>query len=184
MADSSRKMLRNGIKSQLLPALAERGFEMIPTTGADAASRELRVYFPFGRHRRIGANGRFELVEIQLNKYSASFRLNVGIVPAGEFVSYWGNVASADAWTDHLNVHYGIYRWPRFAKWFSLWAQRWRDPRKPAVQGDYEELARRVAQLLPEVDRYFADGVAGKHFRKSDLTPSARDLQRKSARGG
>ena len=177
-------MLRNGIRSQLLPALAKRGFEMIPTTGAEAAGREFHLYFPCGRHRRIGANGRFELVEIQLNKSSASFRLNVGLVPAGEFLSYWGSVARADAWTHHVNVHYAIYRWPRFGKWFSLWAQRWRDPRKPAVQDDYDELARRVAELLPEVDRYFTDGVAGKHFRKIDLTPSARDLQRTSLRSG
>src|SRR5689334_3406968 len=62
-----KRMLRQAIESHLLPALTERGFQVVPLTGGDAKSRELRISFPCGRHRRVSPDGEYQMVEVQID---------------------------------------------------------------------------------------------------------------------
>jgi hypothetical protein len=171
MADSPRRMLRKAIESRLLPALTALGFAAVPLAGEDATSREIRASFPFGRHRRVGPDGRFEMVEVQLDKHSDAFRLNLGSAPAGGIVRPRGPVPQEEVWVHYLPVSYALYRWPRFRKWFSLWLVPRQSKDQIPTQADYDALASRVAELLPEVDLLFSQGKRGPHIRKIDMGP-------------
>jgi hypothetical protein len=162
-------MLRRGIEAHFLPHLLQRGFKQLPLTGEDRKSRELQSCFPFGRHRRVAADGRFEMVEVQLDKRSAGFRLNLGLAPVGGVVRATLPIPQDEVWVHDLEVSYTLYRWPRFHSWFSLWLVPRQAGGTEATQGDFDALAGRVAQLLPEVDMLFAMNKRGRHIRKIDL---------------
>lgn len=83
MANNARRWLIESLQFHLITAFQERGFEIIPLTGEEAASREFKTAFPFGSLRRIRRRC-FDLVEIQLDKHSAAaFRLSIGVAPVG-----------------------------------------------------------------------------------------------------
>jgi hypothetical protein len=171
MADSPRRMLRKAIESHVLPALTALGFAAVPLAGEDARSREIRASFPFGRHRRRGPDGRFEMVEVQLDKNSDAFRLNLGIAPAAGIVRPRGHIPQEDVWVHSLPVSYALYRWPWFRKWFSLGLVPLQSGGPQPTQADYDALASRVAELLTEVDLLFSQGKRGPHIRKIELGP-------------
>jgi len=171
MGDSPRRMLRKAIETQLVPELIARGFAPAPLAGEDAQSREIRASFPFGQHRRVGADGRFELVEIQLDRNSDAFRLNLGIAPIDGVTRAGIHVRQAEVWVHYLPVSYTLYRWPRFRKWFSLWLMPRESKGRDPTQADFDALAAHVAGLLPEVDALFAQGKRGPHIRKVDMGP-------------
>jgi len=168
MPKGSRQMLRVALTSHLLPALSQRGFELAPWTGEDSKDRELRSSFPWGRHRRAHPGGGLELVEVQLDKRDAAFRLNLGIVPAEGLVRAGVQIPRDEVWVHYLDVYYTLYRWPRFRKWFSLWLIARQSGGTEAGQADYDALVARVVELLPEVDLLFSQNTRGSHMRKVD----------------
>jgi len=61
-----------------------------------------------------------------------------------------------------LNEFFEMYASPRWRTWFFLWFWRFRTP----AQSDYDKLARRVMDFLPEVDLALREGKLGPHMRR------------------
>ncbi|MEF9355477.1 MULTISPECIES: hypothetical protein [Ralstonia solanacearum species complex] len=161
MTTEPKRWLTNSLRSRLIPEFERRGFNVVPLTGDDARSGEIRAAFPFGRLRRPGPNG-LEMVEIQLDKHGrAAFRLNIGVAPSGGIAHAVGQVAQEDIWVHYLSRYYEVYRWPLARRWFSVW--RW--PGSSATQADYDALVKRVVDLIPEVEEVLTSGGRGPHIR-------------------
>ena len=139
-------MMRGSFRSILIPALASRGF------------RGKRTAF-----RRLGPDY-LDLLSIQYWKYGGSFVLEFGRTVRGDFQTSWGPTIPEDELdVSHLPP-------PRRARLED------RDPLPDDIfhgfkfEGfgsnpiPYDALARRVAELVPQVDAWLIRGIAGRNI--------------------
>ena len=152
------------IKKRLVPEFESRGFTAVPSTAEDKRG-EIGAAFPFGRMQRRGPRG-LETIEIQLDKRGgASFRLNVGLVPADGVVdAHAGHIPANRVWVQYLPESYELLQSPRLWKWFSV--TRW--PWKRITSAHYDKLVNDVVKLMPEIEGFFRDGKPGPHMRYVD----------------
>jgi hypothetical protein len=151
----------------MVPAFGQRGFEAIPLGEKEASDRENRVSSPFGYFRRVGKEGQYELVEIQLAPYGEpAFRINFSIVPKEGIDTQFGHFPQDKVLLGWQNVHWNLYHNPRRWKWFKV--RRW--PWQPkATEEDQIELVKSVINLIPEIEQVFQGGRPGPHVRTVDM---------------
>ena len=147
---SERQWLREALQEIMLPKLTQLGFAVLPLSGEDAKSREVRAAFPFGRFRREGRQG-FEQIEIQLHTPPrAQFRLNVGVVPRDGVRNKLGSFEVDQVWVSYLPEHAEC---PSLHRWFSV--RRW--PWQRETADDYRQLVTRVAEMTVDIELFFKE---------------------------
>jgi len=157
-----RDWLVESIRTYLLPALVDRGFEAAPRLNRGLVDREYTVSLPLGRLLRE-RESRLELAEIQFAPYGrAAFRINAGVPPKEGIATFTGRLAPEELDAGGLPYHFEMYAWPRWSIWFSVW--RW--PGRSLSQANYDKLAIRVASFVPELELALREGSLGPHIRK------------------
>jgi hypothetical protein len=163
---NQRQWLRKAVNRHLLPAFEQRGFTIMPLGKDEASDRESRSAFPFGRLRRPSPQG-FEVVEIQMARYSAAFSFNIAVVPKEGYPPSWGQGGEFPVtWFEDW---YEFHRWPRVSRGFSV--HRW--PWQTVTQADYDALVKRIVDLIPEIEQLFKDGTCGPHVKHINLPRTA-----------
>lgn len=150
-------MMVESLQAHLLPALIQRGFEPVRGGPVDRDS-------PLGRLIRV-REPVVDQVEIELLSHGrAAFRINACPVPKEGMTTPGGHRTAEEVLA--LGVHdLEMYAWPRLFIFFSLFSMglwRFRSP----VQADYDKLALRVADLMPELESALREGKLGPHMRR------------------
>lgn len=162
MKNVEKSMLLDGLRRTLIPELMRHGFELVPLSGDDARSTEIRRSFPFGRLRRKADYG-YEQVELQLDKYGkAAFRLNAGIIPFDGITYRVCHIMPEEVWVHYLESYFAVYQTPSIRRWFR--PSRWPWERLDEVNVD--KLLEAVVGMLPEIDRALRDGCCGRHIKR------------------
>jgi len=73
-----------------------------------------------------------------------------------------GHRTAEELYAGGLHDHIEMYAYPRCWIWFSLWFWRFRSPSR----ADYDKLALRVADLVPELESALREGKLGPHIRR------------------
>lgn len=161
-AKECRDLLIESLRTHLLPVLTEQGFELAPLAHRGPIDREFVLTLPLGRMRRTRA-GELDLVEIDFAKHRRpAFRINVGVAPKAGLMTLTGHWPADDPYVKWLNEFFIMYACPRWRIWFSLRFWSLRSP----VKDDYDELALRVAGLVPELELALREGKLGPHMRQ------------------
>jgi hypothetical protein len=164
VADRERQWLIKSIRTLLLPAFEKFGFVVNPL-GEDELQSELRKLMPLGRLRRVESHS-IDLIEVQINRYSSSFRLNLGSIPPEGAVSAGRHIAQESIKTvSDLDIHFFVH--PLFLNngLFSVWHWPWRK----VVASDYDDLVSKVIKLIPEIELALSEGKCSSHIRLVDL---------------
>jgi hypothetical protein len=158
-----RLWLIQSIRTHLLPAFANRGFHAAPRVNRGPVDPEAAVTFPdWGRFIRA-RNSAVDLIEVQLAQYGgAAFRINMGVAPGSGMMTLTGHWAAQDILVHWLDQFLEVYAIPRWRVWFSMRPRLYRS----RTQTDYDELALRVAQLVPELDIALQEDREGPHVRR------------------
>ena len=162
MRKSRKSLLVDGLRSDLLPELQRRGFELFPLSGDAAGNQEFRRSFPFGLLRRKSNFG-LEQIEVQIHKRgTAAFRLNFGTIPPNGISHRLGHTPPEDCWVGWLEVSYAAYQNPLLHRWFrpSCW------PWETFSQMHVNKLMPVVINVISEVERALCDGYCGPHIRR------------------
>ena len=164
-----RDLLVESIRANILPALAQQGFAIVPRTHPPVDPKSVGI-FPFGQLRRARPDGGLDMVEIQLMTYQrAAFRINACAVPKEGMRTLGGHRNTEECLA--LGVHdLEMYACPKWWIWFSLWFWRFRSP----AHAEYEKLALRVAGLLPEIEQALSERKLGPHVRRLVLSARLR----------
>jgi hypothetical protein len=171
-------LLQNSVQTHLLPALIQRGFEVL-RPAKEIADRKTMGTFPFGRLRRTRPDGRIDQVEIQFSTYGrAAFRINACAIPKEGMMTFGGHKTAEECLK--LGVHdLETHARPRLrpmlralriepvGQWFSVW--HW--PLQSPKESDYERLALRAVAVLPELELALRDGKLGPHIRRFEMKP-------------
>ena len=169
-----RALLVESIRSQLVPAILQMGFEVAPPRGDNGY---LQDFPPWGRFRRR-RDPVVDLLEIQFSSHGRSkFRIQAGVAPR----------QGVDIWVGHRSIDdLGVHE---LETWFETHAQgRWRpllralrvEPlaawfsMRSSDEGAIENLLRKVQRILPEMDLALREGNLGSHIRRVDLPWSKR----------
>jgi hypothetical protein len=153
-----RDLLIEGVRRHILPVFIRQGF-VVSEVSSDSAG-----VFPLGHLRRNRKDETVDLVEVQfMSLRRAAFRINACTVPK-EGIRTLGGQRTGDEVdvAGGLHDHFEMYASPRWRRWFSLPFWRFRTP----TETDYDDLARRVATMLPEVELALLQGKLGPHVRK------------------
>ena len=162
MSGNPRRWLRESLQKFLIPAFEERGFKVVPLVGEEARSREFQTAFPFGTLKRLSAHGS-DLVEIQLHKRSAAFRLNIGTAPvSGIDHPLVGRIGQEDIRVHYLARYFTAYSSPFWQRWFAV-RRGWFE--SSATKRDYENLVADNLGLVREVEDLLREGKRGRHIR-------------------
>ena len=160
-----RVWLIQSLRTHLLPVLIEQGFAVAPAVApghSDPVDRELVLGLPLGRLVRR-REGRVDLIEIDFRTYRrAAFRIAAGVAPKEGLMTLTGQWAAEDLYVGWLNEFYVMYASPRWQVSFSVW--HW--PYQSTTQGNYEKLAKRVAEFTPELELALREGRLGPHVRR------------------
>lgn len=158
-----QELLTRSLRTHLLPALTNQGFEVAPQGHRGTVDREFVLSFPpWGRLIRARESG-VDLIEIQFAPARRSaFRINAGVAPKEGMMTLTGHWRVEDVLVHWLNEFFEIYALSRWRIWFSLWSWPFRIP----VQSDYDKLALRAAAFLPEIELALREGKVGPHVRK------------------
>lgn len=154
---SPRALLIEEAKNQLLPALESLGFRGIdPENEVYRPLDELGRAFPFGRFRRVNAEGNFDQLEIQFdNSGGCKFRICAGIVPSKGIEHPQGYISVSEAWAHYLPCWASLYQQRLFKRWFAPQAND-KISRQQAVEA--------AAELLPEINHWLISGTRGRHM--------------------
>jgi hypothetical protein len=179
-AKRRKDLLVESVRTHLLPALMQRGFEAAPLVHDDPAERKSIGTFPIGLLRRARADGGVDLVEIQFMTYQrAAFRINSCAVPKEGMMTAAGPRTAEELFAGGLHDHFETHArpWLRpglralrvepLGEWFSVW--RW--PLRSPKQAAYDKLAMRVVGILPELDLALREGKLGPHIRRLEFKP-------------
>lgn len=161
MSKREKGWLLDSIRTQLLPALYEQGFETIEFNAEE--QKELRSTMPFGRLRR--ERGEIvDLAEIVLGRYGEpSFRVDFGSCPSTGFRhEVVGFVSASQAWSAHLPRHFSLYQIPILRRPFKVW--RW--PRKQVKEEEVIALVTKVTAIaLKEIEDALRYDRIGKYVK-------------------
>lgn len=154
LAAQERKWLLKSIESHLLPAFIQRGFTQEPRKALNPPiDRRYSLAFPLSNRVRIRESVT-ETVTIQLAPYRLNaFRINATTRPKEDGTRPF--------------VRFEMYAFPRFFMfgWWSWFCVRPR-PFRSSTQEDYDRLALRVAEYIPELDMALREGKLGPHLRR------------------
>jgi hypothetical protein len=158
-----RGWLIESVRTHLLPALVEYGFEVSPPAHSGPVDRESVLSFPdWGRLIR-GRESGVDLIEIQLApRRRAAFRINAGVAPKEGIDTPTGHWSGQDVLVHWLYDYFEMYSLPRWRIWFSVRNPLYRS-RTPS---DYDQLIIRVTRLIPEVESALREGRLGPHMRR------------------
>jgi hypothetical protein len=175
--NQARDWLIKSLKKRLLPVLIERGFSVAPLVVMALPTKTSCRASPWGIC--VAGEKREDLIEVQFARYrSAAFRIVAGTAPKDGLMILGEHCAAEDVSVDWLNVVFEMYAYPRLWAypwdwgWFSVW--HW--PGQSPVESDYEELALRVAGLVPELELVSAARGSRRaaHATNSDRLSSTR----------
>jgi len=174
-----KDLLVESVRTHLLPALIQRGFEAALRVHGNPAERKSVGIFPFGLLRRARPDGGVDLVEIQFMTYQrAAFRINACAVPKEGMMTAGGHRTAEELFAGGLHDHFETHArpWLRPAlrvlrveplgEWFSVWSWPLRSPK-----GDFDKLALRVVGVLSELELALRDGQLGPHIRRLEFKP-------------
>jgi hypothetical protein len=77
-------------------------------------------------------------------------------------MTFTGHWASEDVFIDWLEESFEMYASPFWRSWFSV--KYW--PGQLPVRQDYENLVRRVASYIPEIEAALSENELGPHMRR------------------
>ena len=161
MKNKGRVFLIDSIKRLLIPEFERLGFSVVPLSGDDLASADIRRSFPFGRLQRKRKSG-LESIEIQLDKNGfAACRFNIGVVPIDGIHVNNIFINAEDVWVHYLNKYYAMYSIPIFRRWFTV--NYWFGSKPNQI--DFDKLVQQIIHLIPEVEKVLAEQKIGKHIR-------------------
>jgi len=164
-----REWLIQSLRNHLVPVLLDHGFELAPLTGSGPIDRELVLSLPLGRMRRA-RNAGVDLIEIDLAKYRrAAFRILAGVAPKDGLMAFTGHWAAEDVYVGWLNEYFTMYAFPRWQIQFSV--RHW--PHQSPTQSDFDRLAQRVAELMPELELALREGRTAPDMRRWVIPRSA-----------
>jgi hypothetical protein len=172
-AKRRKDLLVESVRTHLLPALIQRGFEAARLVYVDPVDPKSVGTFSFGLLRRARPDGGLDL-EIQFMTYQrAAFRINACAVPKGGMMTVGGHQTAEELFAGGLHDHFEtrarpwvrpalrVLRLEPLGEWFSVWHWPLRSPK-----ADYDKLAMRVAGILPELELALRDGKLGPHMRR------------------
>jgi hypothetical protein len=173
-----KDLLVNSVRTHLMPALIQRGFEALPAA-EEIEDRKNKGTFPFGRLRRVRPDGRVDQVQIEFSTYARSaFRINACAIPKEGMMTDGGHKTAEECL--ELGVHdletharpwlrpmLGALRIDPVGQWFSVWHWPFLSPK----EGEYERLALRAVAILPELEFALRDGKLGPHIRRFEMKP-------------
>jgi hypothetical protein len=178
-AKRRKDLLVESVRTHLLPALTQRGFEAAQLVHGEPAERKSVGIFPFGLLRRARSDGGVDLVEIQFMTYQrAAFRINACAVPKEGMMTAFGHQTAEELFAGGLHDHFETHArpWLRPAlrvlrveplgEWFSVWHWPLRSPKV-----NYDKLAIRVVHILPELELALSEGKLGPHIRRLQFQP-------------
>lgn len=161
MSKREKGWLLDSIRTQLLPALYEQGFETIEFNAEE--QKELRSTMPFGRLRR--ERGEIvDLAEIVLGRYGEpSFCVDFGSCPSTGFRhEVVGFVSAIQAWSAHLPRHYSLCQLPFLGLPFKV--RHW--PRKQVKEEEVIALVTKVTAIaVKEIEDALRHDRIGKHVK-------------------
>jgi hypothetical protein len=162
-AKEQTELLKQSLRTHLLPVLTNQGFEAAPPVPRGPVDREFVVSFPlWGRLIRARESG-VDLIEIQFApRRRDAFRINMGVSPKEGMATLKGHWAAEDVLVHWLNEFFEMYASSRWRIWFSVRQPLFRS----RTQGDYDKLALRVAGLVPELELALREGKLGPHMRR------------------
>jgi hypothetical protein len=185
-AKRRKDLLEESVRTHLLPVLVQQGFAVAPLAQRGPVDRKWVGTFPFGQLRRTRTDGGVDLVEIQFMTYGrAAFRINACAVPKDGMMTAWGHRTAEELSAGGLHDHFETHARPWLRRglralgleslggWFSVW--HW--PHRSLTQADYDRLALRVADFVPEIELALRDGRLGPHMRRISYPGKARDTK-------
>jgi len=178
-AKRRRGLLEDSVRTHLVPALIQRGFEPAPRARRGPVDRKAMGSFPsWGRLIRVREPA-VDQVEIQFSTYGrAAFRVNACAVPKEGMITPEGHKSAEECLAlgvHDLETHARPWLRPTLralriepvGQWFSMW--HW--PLRSPLKADYDKLALRAVDLLPEVELALREGKLGPHMRRFELKP-------------
>jgi hypothetical protein len=178
-AKRRRALLEESVRTHLLPALGKRGFEPAPLVRRGPVDRKAVGIFPsWGRLIRV-REPIVDQVEIQFSTYGrAAFRINACAVPKEGMMTAWGHETAEECLAHgvhDLETHARPWLRPTLralriepvGQWFSV--RHW--PLRSRIQADYDNLALRVVDILPELELALREGKLGPHMLRLELKP-------------
>lgn len=175
-----RALLEESVRTHVVPALIKLGFEPAPPRSqGEPEDRKYSGCFPsWGRliRRREPI---VDQVQIQFSTYGrAAFRINAAAVPQDGMMTFGGRRAAEECLA--LGVHdletharpwlrpvLRALRMEPLGAWFSLW----RLPLGSPTPADYDKLALRTVEILPELELALREGKTGPHMRRWEMKP-------------
>jgi hypothetical protein len=158
-----KKLLVQSVRTRILPVFLQQRFSMIPRANRGPFDQKNAQTFPFDLLRRSSPGGGVDLVDVQFMTFQRpAFRINACAVPKDGLMTLGGHRSADELEAGGLHEHFEMYAFPRWRMWFSLRFWRFRAP----VQLDYDKLAMRVTDLLPEVELALREGKLGPHMRR------------------
>jgi hypothetical protein len=110
---------------------------------------------------------------------SPAFQINACAVPQAGMMTAWGHRGAEELFAGGLHDHFETHArpWLRpalralglepLSQWFSVW--HW--PLRRPTKADYDKLAKRAVDILPEVELALREGKLGPHMRSTVFTP-------------
>ena len=170
-----RQWLIESVRTHLLPAFVEHGFDVAPHVSRGLADRDFLLALPLGRLIRHRMPDLVDLAEIEFAPHGApAFQVIAGTAPKEGLMTFSGHWAAEDLYAGWLDECFVTHArpWLRFVgsalgaedlgAWFSVWYAPWQTP----ASTDYERLALRVAGYQPEIEVALRGGRLGPHLRK------------------
>lgn len=153
------------LREHLIPAFQQQGFEL--NHEAKDAPREMRSMYQLGHLKRKTSSG-IEQVDILMSEAPrSSFSVTFGFISnEGITVQNAGWRSAEEIGVAEAPIHNALCWWPRspFSEWWWVFYWPWQTPKYE----DYIALAKRLTELVPEVEDIFRHGRVGPHVRQRD----------------
>jgi hypothetical protein len=179
-----KDLLVESVRTHLLPALTQRGFEDAQLEHKDQAERKTAGTFPFGLLRRARPDGGLDLVEIQFMTYQRpAFRINATAAPKEGMMTAGGHRTAGELQAGGLHDHFETHARPwlrlglralgleSLGAWLGAWFSVSHLPLRSPTRADYDKLAIRVVGILPELELALREGNLGPHMRRVEFKP-------------
>jgi hypothetical protein len=165
----ARRWLIEAIEGHLLPSLVQEGFKLAPLEVLHPpVDRRYVQAFPLGRMVRTSESG-VDWVSIQFATHLRNaFRINARVEPPKGIIKPRNRIpAVAGFVASGLSEHFEMYSRPRLWPWFTWgWFSVLHWPFRSPVKHDYEKLAVRVSNYVPELELALREGKLGPHMRR------------------
>lgn len=173
-----RALIEESVRTHLVPALIKLGFEPAPPRPqGDPQDRKYRGCFPSCGRLIRRREPIVDQVQIQFSTYGrAAFRINAAAVPKDGMMTHGGRKTAEECLA--LGVHdletharpwlrpiLRTLRMEPLGAWFSLW----RLPLGSPTPADYDKLALRAVEILPELELALREGRLGPHMRRWEM---------------